>query len=394
LHTTAIAAAQNADVSATSRDSTIDWVVDLAPVVGIALAAIAAWVAYRQFKHARREAHIARTLAFLEQMQDDAFQSKASLCMSYIDVEEDHEIGIVADCVEKIQAWELAAYAGEKSLPRSPRAAADSKAPSASINDVLAVFSFLERLGESYNQGLLDTPTIHRVISRNPIQIFITAWWFVVWQREGELTDLLYRELETFVLSMRSHPDLRDLDRKTASSQPHARIRVLVLPDRRADSQSWELCVHLSERLSRRAEAALLTIGQLLDVVAGLVKADGTPGAGPTGTPVVHRVLAVPRSIEVRCSAWAFEERAARDLCDVLADLSPRRLAALTRALLEQEEADPSSSGAEGQTAGALGEAGVDEEGLEGGADDGVAVEAFESEALDATTADVVGEGV
>ena len=41
-----------------------------------------------------------------------------------------------------------------------------------------------------------------------------------------------------------------------------------------------------------------------------------------------------------------------------------------------------------------MGEAGVDEEGLEGRADDGVAVEALEGEALDAAAADVVGEGL
>jgi hypothetical protein len=236
-----------------------------------------------QVRHARRAVKRDRTVAFMDRFISPEFAPLASRTKSFL------ELVDAGDAVEKIQAWEAAAHAGEACLPRTPR---HPTAPKASKNDVFNLLSFFEIIGAAHTLGQLDEEAFMRTFGPAPVEFFVSGWWFVCWARAGQVRverdsvawsgfeDLVRRQLE--------------LDNRfKAWFGPLRTVRLLVLPDAgTAGALDWSLCARLSRALSEHRESHhVVTGGTFLD--------DGCAGG-----PVVSTVIAVPTHLSFDARAW------------------------------------------------------------------------------------------
>lgn len=267
-------------------------------------------IAYEVFA-ARRDASTERTRGFQERYHGREFRSTASLAMSFFQARD------ARDCIDKIEAWHARPHAEAPCLPRTPPRGED--APRAALNDVQQVAGFFEDLGTAYNRGDLTRGVIHDSFAVAPVDVFVTAWWYVCWIRGGRLLDegvKLWEQWERMVKGIRAAGVV-------ARSDPEMPAGLLCLPfdQESAPRGEWRRSRQLSEALDRHSA----DLRPVLDCLR-----ESHPAIGselPAGEYERRwRILLIPASIDTPPDGrWALSQAHASTLSRWLSWLSATR---------------------------------------------------------------------
>jgi hypothetical protein len=218
------------------------------------------WVAYAQIATAitvpllllelfasRLEGRRERTRNFQEHYLGREFQTSASLSIAFF------RIADTEDCVEKVRAWARRSYVGDPCLPRTPGAPDD--VPRAAALDIAEVLGFFEDFGTAYMRRDLSRKVVKASFRGPPVQVFVVAWWYICWRRDGKFsgeTDL-YLQFEKAVKKLRKgHARLQ-------AFTPTPKVGLLCLPAdvEGASDGTWERSRRLSNALNVLADDRL-----------------------------------------------------------------------------------------------------------------------------------------
>jgi hypothetical protein len=287
----------------------------LAALAGLLFLASQVKRAKEQISDARDAAKAERALAFQQRFTSREFSRIVSPVLAFFNTTD------AADCVDKVRGEVTSPHAEDPCLPRTPR---HPGAPHACINDVAHVLSFFEDLGTAHDEELINRDVLRLSFGNAPVQIFMAAWWYIAWEREGGLgTDTsLYLEFEKLVRwLLANEPEFSEFT-------PNLAARLIVLPrdERGASWATWELCRDLSHALSEYRAPTPET--HVAAAAAAVEKVVGEPADGVADS-LFGAVIPVPPGLDVDPVAWAEEREHARRLQDLLAGLDPHVIAVI-----------------------------------------------------------------
>ena len=174
--------------------------VGLAAVAALTLPAI-----FLQVRTGRKDAAADRTATLHSEFGHRNFQKVFSPSLAYLDLDLGDVRPLadkVRDCIEKIRAWETMPHAEAHRLPRTPR---DPSSPHACKNDVDNIAGFFEVLSQRYNQKDIQRDSVARSMGPNLVVYFVTASWWIHWQRAAARENAVFGEWEQTVNALR-HP--------------------------------------------------------------------------------------------------------------------------------------------------------------------------------------------
>ena len=293
---------------------TAEWIGAVAEAITALSIGAVIWQISEQRRAARRE----RARGFQERYQSDTFDTSARRmigCMEVMDAE---------DCIDVIRECSNRPDAAARVLPWPD---APSKA---SVQDVDKTLNLFEEMGAAYKLGQMDRKTLLQSFSFPTIQVFVKAWWWICWERDGRLarqaengvTEETYVEYQDMVLALRKeNPSLA----RHGELQPNERVRALCLPKgskgRVDDDEAWAASRRLSLSLSdfvREAEGHGV-VDRLSRLASALDSLPRSPDSSCVTRPGGWRVILVPGSIDRRPSGeWERQWRAAAKLGEAL----------------------------------------------------------------------------